>query len=225
MGLIVRKAGLPPSEFRKHWLGTHATFATKLPHLRRYQQNHVINSTQLGIDFARGKWNLDGFSELWFDDFEAMRSDINSDVYRPLSTDTPKLMDVPGIIISVQNQVIPLPANPGSMVKRMAILERKPGVTATTFHHEWWNVHAGKVSKMPDVLGYTQNLVIDRELTPGASAPYSAVPIDGIVELWFRDVPSIEHSFASPAGKEVMSHAETFIGEITTYLVETHDIV
>jgi uncharacterized protein (TIGR02118 family) len=216
---------MPPSEFRKHWLGTHGTFAAKLPHLRKYQQNHVVDSRQLGIDFPRGNWNLDGFSELWFDDFEAMRGDINSDVYRPVSTDTPKLMDMPGIIISAQNQVIPLLADPGPMVKRMAILERKPGISAATFQHEWWNVHAGKVSKMPGVLGYTQNLVIDREVTPGASAPYSAVPIDGVVELWFRDVQSVEHGFASPAGKEVVAHAQTFIGEITTYLVETHEIV
>jgi len=225
MGLIVRKPEISPEEFRRHWRTTHGSHAAKLPNLREYQQNHVVDSRQLAIDYKRGNWNLDGFSALWFDDIEAMRAGINSDAYKSVDEDSPSIMELPGIVIAVQNRVVPLPKNPGPTVKRMAILVRKPGVDAAAFQHEWWDVHAGKVTAMPNILGYTQNLVIDREVTPGKSAPYAAVPIDGVVELWFRDVPAIEQAFASKAGKETMAHASSFIGDITTYLVETHDIV
>jgi hypothetical protein len=51
------------------------------------------------------------------------------------------------------------------------------------------------------------------------------MPIDGIVELWFDDAESINNAFGSAIGKETMAHAATFIGEITTFLVETVTVV
>jgi hypothetical protein len=54
---------------------------------------------------------------------------------------------------------------------------------------------------------------------------YDDLPIDGIVELWFADTAAIDAAFASVRGKETMAHAETFIGEITTFLVEPFVVV
>lgn len=79
--------------------------------------------------------------------------------------------------------------------------------------------------KFPNLKGYTQNLVIDRggaDLTSPVS--YEQVPIDGIVELWFRSVDDVRTAF-SPAAEVSQRHALDFIATITTYLVETHVIV
>jgi hypothetical protein len=35
----------------------------------------------------------------------------------------------------------------------------------------------------------------------------------------------LEAGFNSPAGKTLMTHAEEFIAEISTFLVETHEVV
>ena len=78
---------------------------------------------------------------------------------------------------------------------------------------------------MPGVEGYTQNLIRERFIERGKSASCEEMPIDGIVELWFRDIASLETAFASPAGQRTMAHARTFIGEITAFLVETHVVV
>ena len=48
---------------------------------------------------------------------------------------------------------------------------------------------------------------------------------DGIVELWFDSIESIDRIFGCPAGLALMAHAGTFIGEITTTLVEVHVVV
>ena len=75
-------------------------------------------------------------------------------------------------------------------------------------------------------MSYIQSLVTDRDgADPGCSSPYEQVPIDGIVELWFRSVDDVRTAFGSPAAEVSQRHALDFIGTITTYLVETHVIV
>jgi hypothetical protein len=46
-----------------------------------------------------------------------------------------------------------------------------------------------------------------------------------MVELWFRSVADVEAAFHSPAANVSQTHALSFIAEITTFLVETHEIV
>ena len=54
---------------------------------------------------------------------------------------------------------------------------------------------------------------------------YERLPIDGVGELWFDSVEAFVAAFASPEGRRTMAHAQSFIAEITTFLVETHVIV
>ncbi len=54
---------------------------------------------------------------------------------------------------------------------------------------------------------------------------YPALPIDGIVKLWFDDVAALDATFLSLPGATLMTHALEFIDEITTFLVERHVIV
>ena len=41
VGLLTRKSGWTHEQFMKHWVGTHAPLAHKVPGLRRYVQNHI----------------------------------------------------------------------------------------------------------------------------------------------------------------------------------------
>jgi hypothetical protein len=78
---------------------------------------------------------------------------------------------------------------------------------------------------LPEVKAYTQNLIFDRAHGRGRPATYDELPIDGIVELWFSDRESLDAGFGSAAGKTLMTHASEFIAEISTFLVETHEVV
>jgi uncharacterized protein (TIGR02118 family) len=225
MGLLTRLPNLPVEQFRKHWRTVHGPLAARLPGLRAYHQNHIVDSEQLGISYPRGNWNIDGFSELWFDDRDAMRRAIASEAYAPIAADSDAFVSDTRVIVAEQQVVVPVPADAGPLIKRMSILTHSQGCDADRFRHEWWTVHAPMVQRFPELVGYTQNLIVDREGVPGASSARDAVPADGIVEMWFRDVAGLQAAFASDAAQEAQAHARDFIGEITTFLVETHRIV
>jgi uncharacterized protein (TIGR02118 family) len=224
MGLLQRKPDLSVADFRMHWRDRHGPLATKLPGLRRYHQNHVIDRQQRGITYARGSQDFDGISELWFDDLPSMRRAFSSDPVGALAEDEAAIISDLKLVTAIQQQVIPVPKG-GRLIKRMSTLKRRPDVSPEEFQHEWFNVHSVLVKRLPEVKGYTQNLIFDRGHGRDRPAAYEELPIDGIVELWFSDLESLEAGFGSDAGKTLMTHAEEFIAEIATFLVEVHEVV
>lgn len=221
MGLLNKKPDWTQDAFRSYWSGTHGAIAAGLPGLRSYQQHHVVDSAQRGITYKRGPEHVDGFSDLTFDDLDAMRTALASDVAAKLVEDEARFLGRLRIIAVDRREVIaPDPAR--KLLKRMSFLRRRADVSPETFEREWRVEHARLVKQMPGVHGYRQNLVIERQAVKGVNCGYDDLPIDGVVELWFADTESLDAAFASPQGVETMAHAKTFIDEITTFLVETH---
>lgn len=225
MGLIQRLPSLSPEAFSEHWRGPHGTAAAKMPGLIRYEQNHVVDARQLGKACPRGPWTLDGFSQLWFASVETMRAAITSPAYGGVAADTPSVMTMPGLIVSEPHVATPVEARGARLRKWMSILRRRPDLSPDRFREEWLGRHASLVARLPSLAGHTQNFVFARESSPNVACSYEALPIDGIVELWFRDAAAIEAAFAAPEGRAVLDHAQDVIAEITTYLVEAHVIV
>jgi uncharacterized protein (TIGR02118 family) len=87
MGLLKKKADWSTEEFRRYWRDHHGALAAQVPGLRRYEQNHVIDTAQRGISYKRGPEQLDGFSMLRFDSEEAMRAALDTDAGRALVPD------------------------------------------------------------------------------------------------------------------------------------------
>ena len=224
LGLLTRKEGVGVPEFRAHWRNVHGAIAAKLPHLRRYCQNAIVDRRQRAINYPRSAWDFDGVSQLCFDDLAAMRAAFASPVVEELAADETTFIGDVKLVSAIPHEVIPV-SQAGPLIKRMSTLRRKAGVSHDTFMHEWFDVHSVLVKRLPQVLGYRQNLVVDRSLGRGRPATYEELPIDGVVELWFRDADSLEQAFGSPSGRTLMTHAEEFIGEISTFLVDCHEVL
>lgn len=229
MGVIRKKDGLDVEAFRKHWREVHGPIAAAIPGLRRYQQNHVVDSGQRGIDYKRGNDEIDGFSQLWFDDLDSMQAALSSEVCRSLAKDEANFIGNLKLLMLEPNPII-VPPSDRPLIKRMSTLKRRADVSPEKFRHEWYEVHSMLVKRLPQVMGYTQNLVVGRNLEKSGKsgaldAAYEELPIDGIVELWFNDTKSIEEAFRSDAGRTLMTHATEFIDEISTFLVEPHRVV
>jgi hypothetical protein len=192
--------------------------------LRRYHQNHVVDREQRGITYARGDLDFDGFSELWFDDLPSMQAAFVTDQVNELGEDENRFIGKMKLITAIQHVVIPKPIGV-PLIKRMSTLKRRAEVSAEKFAAEWFDVHSVLVKRLPQVKGYAQNLIFDRSHGRDKPARYEDLPIDGIVELWFTDVDSLNAGFASDAGETLMTHATEFIAEISTFLVETHEVV
>jgi uncharacterized protein (TIGR02118 family) len=224
MGLLTRKPGFTTEQFRRHWRDAHGPLAAKLPGLRRYHQNHVVDREQRGIDYARGTHDFDGFSELWFDDVPSMSAAFATEQAQQLGEDEARFIGELKLITAIQHVVIPKPSGV-PLIKRMSTLKRRADVSSETFKSEWFDIHSFLVKRLTEVKGYTQNLIFDRAHGRRIPATYEELPIDGIVELWFTDMDSLNAGFASDAGKTLMTHATEFIAEISTFLVETHEVV
>jgi len=227
MGLIRKKADWTTEDFQAYWRGKHGPLASRAPNLRGYWQNAVTDRLQRGIDFARGPWDFDGFSQLWFDDAkQAHHAFTDSELAAALIADEKYFLGDLHIITAQQVEVVAVPAEPsrGKLLKRISTLRRRMDVTEDDFRREW-KVHGDLVREMPGVSGYRQNVVVERELTKGQPCDYDQLPIDGIVELWFENPETLDAAFASPQGQRTMAHAKTFLTEITAFLVVEHRIV
>jgi len=213
MGLLQKKPDWSDEAFRRYWLDQHSQLAKQLPGLRGYRQNHVVDSRQIG------------FSQLWFDDRERMQRGVSSDLGPRLIQDEQHFIGTLHIIAAEATTVVAPPPTQGAVLKRMSLLKRADGMSDERFRHEWTSVHADLVKRMPGVRGYRQNLIVARERVKGSPCSWQELPIDGVVELWFDSIAGIEAAFGSPAGQATMAHGETFLSEVTTFLVQEHVIV
>ena len=227
MGLLRKKPDWTMEAFRAYWRDKHGALAARVPRLREYWQNRVTDRVQRGIDFARGPWDLDGFSQLYFDDARQADDAFNrSDIAGELIADERHFLGTLHIVTAEQHVVVPVPASPQreAVLKRVSILKRRPELSEAEFRREWV-VHRDLVRQMPGVAGYRQNVVIGRERIKGQPCGYDDLPIDGIVELWFQDAATLEAAFGSAAGRVTMQHAQTFLEEITVFSIEEHRVV
>ena len=203
MGLLQKRADLEPHEFRKHWRDSHGPLAAKLPGLRRYHQNHVVDRAAARHHLRARRFRL--------------RRIFRTLVRRPaldaggvrgrkqvkeLVEDEARLIGDLKLITAIQHVVIPKPAGV-PLIKRMSTLKRRPDVSAEKFKEEWFDVHSVLVKRLPQVKAYTQNLIFDRSHGRGKPATYEELPIDGIVELWFdgrglRSMPGSRRMRAKP---------------------------
>ena len=180
--------------------------------------NRVIDRSQKGIDYARSTTELDAIAQFFFPDVSAsMTAATLGSFSLSMGLPGPLVADMQSILC-LQNTVIEPPKTGGGL-KRMSILRKRPEITAEEFQRQWFGLHAVLVPRLPGIQGYRQNLVID-----GPRDPEGNMLADGMVELWFEDGPSIERAFQSGPGHSLMMHAQEFIAEISTFLVEPHRI-
>lgn len=180
--------------------------------------NRVTDRNQKGIDYARGGDDLDAIAQFFC-------PDISSGMTAAASGELDLAMGVPGHIIEemnpllcLQNAVIPVPDDKTAL-KRMSILRKRPDVSDEDFQSQWFDLHAVLVKRLPGILGYRQNLVLD-----GPRDAEGNRMVDGMVELWFQDSETIETAFRSDIGITTMTHAREFIAEISTFLVDPLDV-
>ncbi|MBN8939652.1 MAG: EthD family reductase [Rhizobiales bacterium] len=218
LGLLRRKADLTDTDFAAHWRDAGPSLATRLPGLHGYLQHRVTDPG------PRGAWNIDGISELQFSDADTMRAAVASDAFTAVTTTTAQFLDRFDIVVCEKHPAIPLAAGAGPMVKRMSILRRRPEVSAEEFRREWLGRHAELVRTWPNLLGYTQNLVIARHSAGVNDASHDDIPVDGVVELWFRSKEDAAAVLTTAAFARTKEHTDTIVAGVAPYFVETTQV-
>jgi uncharacterized protein (TIGR02118 family) len=97
------------------------------------------------------------------------------------------------------------------MIKCIALLKRKPGITHKQFADRWLNEHTKLSSQLPGCLGYYINVADAYQPAGAGVGPDAVEPIyDGTAELWWESVEAMEASFATEIGKIAGADADDF---------------
>lgn len=91
------------------------------------------------------------------------------------------------------------------MVKLIALLKRKPGMTREEFAKRWLAEHTKLSSRMPGLREYRINVATPRQPEGTAEPLY-----DGTAELWWDSIDDMEAAFASEMGVASGADADLF---------------
>jgi len=105
------------------------------------------------------------------------------------------------------------------MIKLIATIHRKPGLSDEAFLRHWRDIHVPLVARLPNLKGYVINPLLE---TMDAARPY-----DGVAELWFESRDALERSLASPERDEARADLAEFtdLSRMTRAIVEEERIL
>ena len=113
MGLIRRKEQWRSEDFLEYWRNTHGPLAARAPNLQGYWQNAVAERLDPPVDFPRGPWELDGFSQLWFGGGQQAANALKDGEFAAsLIADERHFLELLHIVTAAQQVVVPLPEGP-----------------------------------------------------------------------------------------------------------------
>ena len=196
IGFTKKKEGLTIDEFSSYWQEKHAPLGFEiLPDdikITRYVHHYTVPMEGLGEPA------FDGVAEFGFDNLEMFQKWLvwfMGDGGQPLRDDEMNFMDsASALVVMVEERVI-IPADEGRPdgIKLIAGVKRKSGLTLEDFKNYWHDKHAPLALKIlpkaPNVQGYVHNYALAME---GLGEP----ALDGIGEIWFKDLDAFFESTA-----------------------------
>jgi uncharacterized protein (TIGR02118 family) len=109
------------------------------------------------------------------------------------------------------------------MIKTVALLARKDGLSHVDFVKHWAEIHAPLAYACPGVARYTQTVVKSSSIRTDVAG--MDVAIDGVAELWFADQAALDVFNASPATRRLRDDGATFIGRQISFMTEERVII
>jgi len=108
------------------------------------------------------------------------------------------------------------------IVRTVALLGRKSGMTFAEFDSYWRDVHAPLAEKVPGVIRYVQRHIVPNEET---GEPDNEFGIDGLVALDYESAEAMEAGWASEAGLRALDDVPNFLGKHFVVTIEDHVVV
>jgi uncharacterized protein (TIGR02118 family) len=96
-----------------------------------------------------------------------------------------------------------------AMIKLIALLKRKPGITHEEFTRRWLKEHTKLSTKLEGLRGYRINIATQRQPEGDTDTPI----YDGTCEMWWDSIEAMEASFATELGKSAGADADGFCSE------------
>ncbi len=200
---LKRRPDLLQPAFFDWWLGQHRGLAEQLPGLRRY----VISLAASGPDVP-----FDGMAELWFDDQTAADAAFASPAGQAARADAEAHVAQRERLNLTEHSIIDHSAPP--CFKFTAGLKRPADLSREEFGAWWLERHVPYVKRFPDVRKYRVSLV--------ESGPETIV--DGLAEVWFDDLATLQRVTSSEVVKEAQRHSVAHSSDRIRLVAEEHRI-
>jgi uncharacterized protein (TIGR02118 family) len=95
------------------------------------------------------------------------------------------------------------------MVKFVACLKRKPGMSSAEFHRYWKDAHGPLVKSVPEFMRHLRKYVQSHSVSDSVPGfPSAPSQYDGIAELWFDSVEEVSKAFNEPRYLEIIRKDE-----------------
>jgi uncharacterized protein (TIGR02118 family) len=177
-GLIQNKDGVDPAAFGQHWREVHGPLAKRLPNLRGYVQNYIVARGEAA--HANRIHRIDGISQLWFDDVDAMVAGMSS------PENDACVVDISGFLACVTLAV----QDPGAWIgsgkpegaKLMAVYigDGEPAAIAQDVGRL-----LGEAEAVPSA--FRVNAILGHNFIVDPTVPRSEAPIVAVLEAFFAD--------------------------------------
>ena len=115
--------------------------------------------------------------------------------------------------------------NASTMVKAIALLTRKDGITHEQFVRHWVDIHAPMAFDIPAVKRYHLNFIVAEPTRSDMPSMNLAGTVDGIAEIWFESEPAYREFRASDAARRWLADGATFIGRGQSFLCTEQVII
>ncbi len=150
--LLTKKHGVSTAEFMERW-AHHGTLVAKLPGLRRYVQSHVVHYEF--VDRLEKIYPIiDGFAELYYDDYDSMLAAEKSKEHEPLVADGDTFIG--GLKTWYCNEVTLLEGPKEGKLKRISLINPFHGMRNEEFMRRWYR-HGEIVTELPGIHHYVQS--------------------------------------------------------------------
>lgn len=176
-GLIRNRDDIDFARFTEHWRNGHGPLALRVAGMVAYTQNHIVE--RLYDNRANPLHRVDGISQLYFEDVEAMRVAMDSAEQRTCIEDIRGFLSDVTLLIQRQGELRWLGAPRSTDDKLIYLLSGK----ADRIERAVGSLHARLSSSAP-AGAFRYNPVIDRSFAVDSSVPSGSQTIDGVFEAW-----------------------------------------
>lgn len=180
-GLIRNRAEVDFGSFSEHWRGIHGPLALKVAGMHAYAQNHIVERIVSPREDELHR--IDGISQLWFDDVEAMAQAMASDEQRACVEDIRGFLSDVTILIQEEGELTRF-GNPAAAQTKVISMLR--GQAEDISAHRAF-LADGFVQTGADGAAIRLNPIIDRSFVVDPSVPSGAQIVDAVLEVWLPD--------------------------------------
>ena len=191
-GLIQNLPHVDQKAFAKHWREVHGPLAARLPNLRGYVQNHIVERGAVRRNELMHR--IDGISQLWFDSLELMAEAMSSSAQEACVRDITSFLD--RVTLAVQDPGVWRPNRHGALdptTKLMAIY-----VGDGSLPDLQKDIEAAIASGEFVPTRYRMNGIASSNFSVDPSVRRSEVPVVAVLEAYFAT--ERERSLATHSG-------------------------